>query len=825
MKLKIAARFFILLAFLAVLFAPISIAQSAYGSPIQKEGYEISRSKVERDISRGDIFRDSFKVTNFKESQIRASVFPTEPVSEVIGMESSGVIITSKNSSDVYFTITGIELGRFVGEIVISGDINEKIVVNISVINESLTPEFFVVLEPTKKVFTLEDRLDFKVDVQKIIGENVRNVTFSYTIKSLIDNSSHFLGSETKDLIGSLQIRKRIEFPQELEEGFYVLDVVTGFENKTTTSSAEFEIRTPFWSILLFGFLPVWLLAVIIGTLATFIVAFIFVRRAIEKRKKYKMQLYTNTLPKKTERSLLLGKVAETNLKAYLDMDAFTTHGVVAGATGGGKSISAQVIIEEALLNKIAVVVFDPTAQWSGMLRKCDDKKMLSFYPKFGLKASDAKAFPGNIKQIKNERQKVDVMKYMNPGQIQIFALNKLTPPQIDTFVATVIASIFNSDPKEYPELRMMLVFDEVHRLLPKFGGSGKGFLQIERACREFRKWGFGVMLVSQVLSDFVGSIKANINTEVQMRTRDESDLNRIKTKYGEEFLQSLIKASVGVGMFSNPKYNKGKPYFVNFRPILHNTRRLSDKILEQYNGYTDSIEDLEDQIEQLDKEKVDTFDLKMELKLVKDKLMTGNFTVVDIYLEGLKPRIEKQWTSIGKKPKKRELLLVDASEVEASIKKAQEGRKEFDGGKDSSEGKEGEEGSPEGEKESESKEGKSEGKKEEEGKSEGENGEASGKDGTKEGEDGVESKEEKQEEKTTENKDKEGEKPKAEGEKKVEGKKEEASEKGVKKDASGKGVKKAEEKSKEKKEPTKEGEDKNGEKEVKEGAKKDWKR
>ena len=391
------------------------------------------------------------------------------------------------------------------------------------------------------------------------------------------------------------------------------------------------------------------------------------------------MQVDYKTLPKKGERTLWLGNIAETKKVAYLEMDALTTHGVVAGATGGGKSISAQVLIEEVLLKNIAVIVFDPTAQWSGMLRKNEDKKMLSFYQKFGMKNSDAKAFPGNVRQIQNERQAIDIKKYMNPGQIQIFTMNKLTPPQIDTFVASVIASIFQSDPKEFPGLRLMLVFDEVHRLLPKFGGSGKGFLQIERACREFRKWGFGVMLVSQVLSDFVGEIKANINTEVQMRTRDESDLNRIKTKYGEEFLQSLIKASVGVGMFVQSRYNKGKPYFVNFRPIMHSTRRLSDEVLEQYNKYGESIDDLEYQIEQLEAEKVDTFDLKMELKLVKDKLMTGNFTVVDIYLEGLKPRVEKQWGSIGKKPKKLEITLVDTTEIDASLKQAEESRKEFE--------------------------------------------------------------------------------------------------------------------------------------------------
>jgi hypothetical protein len=224
----------------------------------------------------------------------------------------------------------------------------------------------------------------------------------------------------------------------------------------------------------------------------------------------------------------------------------------------------------------------------------------------------------------------------------------------------------------------MLLVFDEVHRLLPKFGGSGKGFLQIERACREFRKWGFGVMLVSQVLSDFVGEIKANINTEVQMRTRDESDLNRIKTKYGENFLQSLIKASVGVGMFVNSKYNSGRPYFVNFRPILHNTKRLTDDILEQYNKYGMIIDDLEYQIKQLEELKIDIFDLKMELKLVKDKLASGNFTVVDIYLEELGPRVKEKWIAIKKKPKKLEIELIREDTITSSLSEAKKTREKW---------------------------------------------------------------------------------------------------------------------------------------------------
>lgn len=377
------------------------------------------------------------------------------------------------------------------------------------------------------------------------------------------------------------------------------------------------------------------------------------------------------TLVKIQKEFLYLGKIAETNHPAYFDPNKLTVHSIIAGATGGGKSITAQVLIEECLMKNIAVIVFDPTAQWSGMLRKCTDKKMMSFYSKFGLKPQDARAFKGNVIMVKNARQIIDLEKHISPGQIQIFSLNKLDPSEMDIFVASIIRQIFKSDPKEYPNLKVLLVFDEVHRLLPKFGGNGEGFLQIERACREFRKWGLGVMLVSQVLNDFVGEIKANISTEVQMRTRDEGDLNRIKIKHGEEFLQSLVKASAGVGMFSNPAYNHARPYFINFRPILHNTRRLTDEELEEYNKYNEQVDELEFYIDELEKEKVDTFDLKMELKLIKDKIMSGSFSVVEIYLEGLKPRVQKEWEKLGKKAPERKLELLSEEEIKASIAEA----------------------------------------------------------------------------------------------------------------------------------------------------------
>jgi hypothetical protein len=416
----------------------------------------------------------------------------------------------------------------------------------------------------------------------------------------------------------------------------------------------------------------------ILGTLLAAGAGGYFMYRNIQGKKKYHLKVEYAELPKPGPRNIFVGKIAETENRTYMNLENFKVHTIVAGSTGGGKSVSAQVIVEEALERDVAVIVFDPTAQWTGMLRPCKDKTMLALYAFFGMKKSDARSFNGNVRMITNAREVIDIKKYAKPGEIQVFACHKLDPRDMDVVVANAIREIFHANFAESKPLKILFVFDEVHRLLPKFGGSGDGFLQIERGCREFRKWGLGIVLVSQVLSDFVGTIKANINTEIQMRTRDEGDLERIRQKYGEEVLRSLVKATVGSGMVENPAYNRGKPYFIAFRPLKHSVERMDDGEIEQYNKYNDMIDELEFGLDQLEKESVDVFDLRLELKLALDKVQQGNFNMVQIYIDGLKPRIDKQWEKLGKQPKKFARRVVDEAALKDDLKKAQHEREQY---------------------------------------------------------------------------------------------------------------------------------------------------
>ncbi len=395
-------------------------------------------------------------------------------------------------------------------------------------------------------------------------------------------------------------------------------------------------------------------------------------------KKKYAESIDFKTLPQATDRSGFIGKIAETEIRAFIDFDTLQTHTVVAGSTGGGKTVAAQVIVEEALLKGVAVIVFDPTAQWSGFLRPNRDKRMLKIYRNFDMKVADSRPFNGNIYEIRDPRQIIDITKYMTPGEITVFTLNHLDTKDIDFFVANTVKQVFQSGLEGSQKLKLLIAYDEVHRLLEKYGGTGQGFLQIERAVREFRKWGIGLILISQVLSDFVGTIKANIGTDIQLRTRDENDLERIKMKYGEDMMRSIVKAAVGEGMVENAQYNKGKPYFVAFRPLLHGIERLSDAELEKYSKYNTRIDELKYQLECLKSETVDVFDLELELKLALENLMKGNFNMVDIYLEELEPKVSGVWKKLGREPKRRVIAYATRDEIEKEVERAKKEREDY---------------------------------------------------------------------------------------------------------------------------------------------------
>jgi len=364
-------------------------------------------------------------------------------------------------------------------------------------------------------------------------------------------------------------------------------------------------------------------------------------RAAKLAKARYVAPIDFKALPKAGPTSIEVGKIAETDVKAYIDTSQLIMHTIAAGGTGSGKSVSAMVCAEELLKRNVPVIVFDPTAQWTGFMRPCKLKAMLSLYPKFGLKPTDARGFKTNIILVEDPDMPIDLKKYMRPGEITVFVMNRLKPEELDKFVRRSVQAVFDMRPPESKEIKLLMVWDEVHRLLPKYGGKG-GYVAIERACREFRKWGIGVFVISQVLLDFKGAIRANIANEIQLRTKYEGDIGRVKSKYGADYASKVTRLTIGTALFQNPEYNHGRPWFISFRPLLHSPFALTDEEINQYVQLNKKIEEIEKKIESLKAKGIDTYDIEIELNIAKDKVKSGAFKMAETYLESVEKRIEK---------------------------------------------------------------------------------------------------------------------------------------------------------------------------------------
>ena len=682
-----------MLALIAIL--PNALAEEdAKAGRIETPEYAISPSNIHLKSYLGAFKVASIEISNKKLSPVDIAIAAQGPVTELLSIGNASFTIGGSSSQRVNLTFFTFAAGEFNGTIKILGGIDEEIPVLVTVLNSSLVTEELLTLNigSIEPKISVKEQFKAVIYLQNFLSGKPLNVSLQYFIQleqprrgANASNSSqqdlftneHLIAAENITINTSLSLLKAFD-TSEATVGDYFFGAKADYADSTLTSTTRFSITAPFYEKKLVGILAI--KYVFFALAAGMLIAggLFFYKKQQAKKKRYVSKLYLDQLPKPGARSLPIGKIAETSRQAYFDMDQLAMHTLIAGSTGGGKTVSAEVLVEEALIHGASVIVFDPTAQWTGFLRKNTDKKMFTIYPLYGMKPTDARSFSGNVRQIMNAREVVDIRKYMNPGEITCFAINRLDPEDIDIVVANTVRQVFKANLPDSQGLKLMVIFDEVHRLLPKFGGSGQGFLQIERAAREFRKWGVGLMLISQVLTDFASEVKANIATEIQMRTRDQGDLDRIKTKYGDYMLQSLLKAATGTGMIENPAYNKGDPFFVSFRPLMHNHAALSDEELESYNKYNAIIDEVENHLEQLKAEGVDIFDLQLELKLAKDKLKLGNFNMVDIYVEGIRPKVTGEWKKIGKQPKKYEAQLLSEEEMKKEYETAVKARQKL---------------------------------------------------------------------------------------------------------------------------------------------------
>ena len=469
------------------------------------------------------------------------------------------------------------------------------------------------------------------------IGDNetVAKETHTYAVQTTLDKVVSLDIPEETDL-GTYEARASVEYSN-----------IPG--NRSATSVGQISINRPFMDRKTVGLQnSTWFILLFLAIIAASGGGYWYYRKKKleEKRKRFEEQVDNEEIPDETGRTAFIGELSEIGTRAFVNLNDLKTHCLTAGATGAGKSVAAQVIVEEALEQGVNVIVLDPTGQWSGYLQENEDQQMEAFYSDFGMSESDERDYKGNIRAVEADQDTVDITKSLraedeNEGSIHVFSMHKLENDELEEYLSDTIQQIFEYNPEEKDNLETLIVYDEAHRVLEKFGGTGKGVNQLERGAREFRKWGIGMVLISQVIGDFPDEVRANIGTQIQMRTEYEGDLDRIERKYGDHISQGVTKASTGTGMIQNSSYNHGRPYFVDFRPLKHSPERISDEQLDKFEKFNRRVDEISDMIEILDDMGEDVFDYRSRLDLAKKNIRKMSFNLADTYLEELRGELE----------------------------------------------------------------------------------------------------------------------------------------------------------------------------------------
>ncbi len=547
-------------------------------------GLQIGLAKIERELTIGENATERLTLINGKDTALDVKFLLDKALRKVVEVPEK-ISIESGETKVADIIIHGSKEGVYQGNLYLfSVNFNQSIPVQISVL--SLQKKLLdISVSILKERVSAGSELPFKADIYNLGQQRQYDIALTYDIVRK-DNNESILHKEEQTVVGAtLSVVRSIELPKETLNGEYKLIVTANYGEGKAEAFASFVVEKSFIPEAVSKYAPLVMLMLVVGFILFIGVYYLVSLRRQLKAKKMSEKLKNSVYPAPDFLTLpqskyaYVGVIADADEPAYLDHTQLNRHTLIAGGTGCGKTVAAMDVVEELLKKGVGVVVFDPVGQWSGFAKRNTDEKMRRLYPKF--KLGLPQAYKPRIVNISDATMNVDVVHYLQEKGLTILRMDKLTPKKVDGFIEGALGQIYRANLNESGNLKSLVVLDEVHRLLPKYGGR-KAYTKLEQAVREFRKWGIGLLMISQVLTDFKGAIRGNIGTEIQMHTRYEGDIKRVRERHGAGVSKLISKLPTGLGLVECADYNKGNPYFIEFRPLLHSPYKLTEAEAKQ---------------------------------------------------------------------------------------------------------------------------------------------------------------------------------------------------------------------------------------------------
>ncbi|MCK4968474.1 MAG: DUF87 domain-containing protein, partial [Candidatus Aenigmarchaeota archaeon] len=409
---------------------------------------------LETTLSDVNIDLDSFNlydlwISNNQNKSIDVSIYVIGELGKFVNLDINNTQIERYSSKLFQYNVSVPSYaltGYYSGDIIVKTAFEEySIPISMTISNKRDSKILLSVKEPVKKI-TVDDFVRFTVEIQNAGSRKVVNLLFENIIKNVLTDEIKYVKKSNillENRTTTYDFEVYIDKANYSIGKYYLVSSLTEKNMDPVYTTTAFEVINPFWTKERILFSGYWI--ILLGLSFTLYYIYNWYVKNKRDKARYVTPLNFSKLPKESDNSFWLGKYAETNKKAFFDSSDLTTHVLVAGSTGSGKSVTASIYVEEALLKKIPVIIFDPTAQWTGFVKACNDSNLLNYYSQFGMKTQNAKMFKGMIFDVKSVDVDIDIKKYMNPGEVTVFNLSALGPGDYDQAVMHIVQKIFDT--------------------------------------------------------------------------------------------------------------------------------------------------------------------------------------------------------------------------------------------------------------------------------------------------------------------------------------------------------------------------------------------
>jgi hypothetical protein len=265
---------------------------------------------------------------------------------------------------------------------------------------------------------------------------------------------------------------------------------------------------------------------------------------------------------------------------------AHLKNGYVSGTTRAGKSFTARVLAENAIINGARVLIIDPTRQWCGLTLPATNKDVLHRLDDLGIGRDRATGFQARIYLPGAGVELPDDIGDLLEAS-SVVSMKDLDDTDRCQIARDILHAVYNQRGEETEQLRLLVVIEEAHSFLSGNVASREagetaaeiGML-VKRLAREKVKYGCSLLLVSQSLADFRGEgriVREMCNSRFFMRATDRAEHEFIENYVSRDAVEIVKNLRPGEALVHSQTTPATR---VRIRPPLSDVREPTDQEL-----------------------------------------------------------------------------------------------------------------------------------------------------------------------------------------------------------------------------------------------------